>query len=325
MLRTQGLCVGYDGQTLLGPLDLHLPPGRLVCLLGANGAGKSTLIRTLCGMQAAIAGSVLLDGLALERLSSAERARRLAVVLTDRVEAGLLTGFELAALGRYPYLGWAGRLSTDDRRLVRKSLLAVGAETLAAKPVAEMSDGERQRVMLARALAQQPKVLVLDEITAFLDLPRRIETLHLLQRLAREQRLAILLSCHDLDLALRCADQIWLLDAQRRLHVGAPEDLVLDGCLGEAFCASGLRFDIERGEWGMAQSYARPVRLVGQGATRIWALRALQRVGYREAEVADLVVVAEPGGYRLMRHGNQQRFSRLGALVDAVERLEEFP
>ncbi|WP_313322141.1 ABC transporter ATP-binding protein [Stutzerimonas nitrititolerans] len=322
MLSTQGLGVGYAGQTLLGPLDLHLSAGRLVCLLGANGAGKSTLIRTLCGMQPAIGGRVLLDGLALESLSPGERARRLAVVLTDRVDAGLLTGFELAAMGRYPYLGWNGRLSTDDRQQVRRALCVVGALELAVKPVAEMSDGERQRVMLARALAQQPGVLVLDEITAFLDLPRRIEVLHLLQRLAREQRLAILLSCHDLDLALRCADQVWLLDAQRRLHVGAPEDLVLEGRLDEAFSAAGLQFDIERGEWGMARPFGGSVRLVGQGAARIWTLRALQRIGYREVEEAELVVAAEPRGYRLMHNGSQQFFPRIGELIEAVERLE---
>ena len=318
MLRTEGLCVGYAGQTLIGPLDLQLSAGRLVCLLGANGAGKSTLIRSLTGMQPVTGGRVLLDGVELQALSAGERARQLAVVLTDRVAAGLLTGFQLAALGRYPHLGWSGRLGLDDRRRVCQALEAVDALGLAGKAVAAMSDGERQRVMLARALAQAPKLLVLDEITAFLDLPRRIEVLHLLQRLAREQQLAVLLSCHDLDLALRCADQLWLLDNKRQMHVGAPEDLVLDGSLGEAFCSSGLRFDIERGEWGMARLAGRPVRLLGEGSARTWALRALERVGFHEADTADLTVHVGSGGYRLLRGGHAQDFVLLGELVEAL-------
>lgn len=318
MLRTESLSIGYAGQTLIGPLDLQLGAGRLVCLLGANGAGKSTLIRTLTGMQAATGGRVLLDGVELQALGASERARQLAVVLTDRVEAGLLTGFELAALGRYPHLGWNGRLRPDDRIQVCQALEAVDAIALAGKAVAAMSDGERQRVMLARALAQAPKVLVLDEITAFLDLPRRIEVLHLLQRLAREQQLAILLSCHDLDLALRCADVLWLLDHQRNLHVGAPEDLVLDGSLSEAFASSGLRFDIERGEWGLLPAAGRPIRLIGEGAARIWALRALERVGFYETDVADVTVKVQAGSYRLRSAGREQSFARLGELVEAL-------
>ncbi|TLX63717.1 ABC transporter ATP-binding protein [Stutzerimonas nosocomialis] len=321
MLRTEALGVGYGGQTLLGPLDLELKAGRMVCLLGANGAGKSTLIRTLTGMQPATAGRVLLDGVELHALGAAERARQLAVVLTDRVEAGLLTGFELAALGRYPHLGWSGRLGPADRRQVCQALEAVDAMGLAGKAMAAMSDGERQRIMLARALAQAPKVLLLDEITAFLDLPRRIEVLHLLQRLAREQRLAVLLSCHDLDLALRCADVLWLLDSQRQMHVGAPEDLVLDGSLGKAFLSSGLRFDSERGEWGVARAVGKPVRLVGEGQARTWALRALERIGFHEAGTAELTVQVEPGVYRLLSAGREQAFARLGELVEAVEAL----
>lgn len=319
MLRTEKLCAGYGGKTVLGPFDLHLPVGRLICLLGANGAGKSTLIRTLCGMQPAVSGQVFLEGAELARLSPNERAQRLAVVLTDRIEAGMLTGFELAALGRYPHLGWSGRLGPDDQRQVRDALHAAGAAALAAKPVEEMSDGERQRVMLARALAQQPRVLVLDEITAFLDLPRRIEVLYLLQRLAREHRLAILVSCHDLDLAIRCADRVWLLDAQRKLHIGAPEDLVLSGVLSDTFATEQLRFDIERGEWLMDQAAGAGVQLVGQGSTIAWTRRALERIGFREDKSAALTVVAESGSYWLKGDGQQRHFSRLGDLLEALQ------
>lgn len=325
MLRSERLYVGYGGSSVLGPLDLELPVGRLICLLGANGAGKSTLIRTLCGMQPSVSGRVLLEGVEVAQLAPVERAKRLAVVLTDRVEAGMLSGFELAALGRYPHLGWSGRLSAEDRCEVLQALQAAGATALAGKMVEEMSDGERQRVMLARALAQRPQVLVLDEITAFLDLPRRIEVLHLLQRLAREQRLAILLSCHDLDLAIRCADRIWLVDAQRQMHVGAPEDLVLSGVLSATFATEQLRFDIERGEWLMDQDAGTGIRLEGQGCALIWARRALERIGYREDATATQTLLAKADGYWLREAEQQRRFASLGDLLEVLQAAEAGP
>ncbi|ROL70741.1 ABC transporter ATP-binding protein [Pseudomonas vranovensis] len=321
MLRSYALEVGYRRKTVLGPLDLHLPKGRLVCLLGANGAGKSTLIRTLSAMQRAVSGRIELAGQLLDSLTPAERALRMAVVLTDRVDPGVLNGFELAALGRYPHVGWAGRLNEHDRQIVAQALEHAGAAGLAAKAVANMSDGERQKVLLARALAQQPKVLILDEITAFLDLSRRIETLRLLQQLARERDLAILLSCHDLELALRCADLLWLIDPSQQLHCGAPEDLVLDSRLAQTFSSSGLHFDLERGEWDLATGPGRPVRLHASGITRVWTQRALQRIGYQETEGAALHISAEPKNFRLHDGELTQQFSSLEQLVRALEAL----
>lgn len=320
-LTSEALCVGYAGRSLMGPLDLDLRTGRLTCLLGANGAGKSTLIRTLIGIQKPIAGQVMLDGQSLGKWSAAELARRLAVVLTDKVEVELLSGFELAALGRYPHVNWSGRLDEEDRAVVHEALLKAGASHLAGYKVGRMSDGERQRVMLARALAQQPRVLVLDEITAFLDLPQRIETMHLLQRLAREQQLAVLVSCHDLELALRFADVVWLIDEQRHWHSGAPEDLVLDGSLASAFARPGLRFDMELGEWHSIRALGKPVALESHGLTRIWTRRALQRIGYEIQPQAELTIHADPESFRLMEASSERHFTSLADLLDALERV----
>lgn len=320
-LSARGLVAGYGRAALLGPLDLSVPAGRLVCLIGANGAGKSTLIRTLCGMQPALAGEVCIDGTPLAALSATERARALSVVLTERVQVTLMTGHELACLGRYPHIGWSGRLDAQDHALVRAALEQAGASALANRLVSEMSDGERQKVMIARALAQQPRLLVLDEATAFLDLPRRIETMQLLLDLARQQQLAVLLSTHDLELALRYADALWLIDGERRVHTGAPEDLALRGVLGSTFAADGLAFDLERGELVVGRSGDRPIRLEGNGIPGTWARRALQRAGFAIQAQAPATVHALAEGYTLVPvDGESQRYETLGALVEALER-----
>lgn len=318
-LFAQGLVAGYDGRPLLGPYHLHAPRGDFVCLIGANGAGKSTLIRTLCGMQPALAGDLLLDGHALMAQSSRARARLLAVVLTDRVDTMLMTGYELACLGRYPHVGWGGKLRKPDHALVQAALLQAGAASLAGKLVSRMSDGERQKIMIARALAQQPKVLVLDEATAFLDLPRRIELMQLLQDLAHQQQLSIVLSTHDLELALRYADALWLIDGQRRLHTGAPEDLALSGALSAAFSAEGLAFDLERGELRVGRGGQTPIRVNGSGMRRVWALRAVQRLGYCIRDDAAHTVDVLDDGYALsLAQGAATRHATVATLAAAL-------
>ncbi len=319
VLATTALFAGHGGRALLGPLDLAIPSGRFVCLLGANGAGKSTLIRTLCAMQAPVAGQVHLDGEPIHAMSSVQRARRLAVVLTERVDGTLMRGYELASMGRYPYLGWGGRLSPDDHRIVHEALACAGALSLADRLAAEMSDGERQKIMIARALAQQPRLLVLDEATAFLDLPRRVGTMQLLLDLSHRNGLAVLLSTHDLELALRYADELWLIDGQRRLHVGAPEDLAIDGVLGTSFAADGLTFDLERAELRVGPAGTRAIRLEGGGLRASWAARALERAGYVRDPAAALTLRADASGYALAGDDSEAtHYSTLGELVEAL-------
>ncbi|VFR47773.1 iron(III) ABC transporter, ATP-binding protein, putative [plant metagenome] len=325
-LAARGLVAGHGGVPLLGPLDLEAPGGRFVCLIGANGAGKSTLIRTLCGMQPAIAGAVALDGQALHTLGLRERARRLAVVLTERVDGLAMRGEDVVSLGRHPHTGWGGRLGPLDREQVQAALGQMQALSLAGKRLTQMSDGERQKIMIARALAQQPRALVLDEATAFLDLPRRIEVMSLLRTLTRSRALAVLLSTHDLELALHFADTLWLIDGARQLHVGAPEDLALSGALASAFASDGLVFDLAHATLRPAGLLSRAARVSGTGMHAAWARRALARVGYADRADAPLHVHADARGYTVVRaDGTPSCHPTLGHLATELEALARAP
>ncbi|WP_018637651.1 ABC transporter ATP-binding protein [Parafrankia elaeagni] len=235
--------VGRSGRAVLAGLSAAAPRGQLTVLLGPNGIGKSTLLRTLAGLQPPLAGSMRLDGADLNRLTGAARARLVGVVLTDRVQAGLLTAADLVGLGRHPHTGPTGRLTAADRAVVHWALAAVGADHLATRAADELSDGERQRVMMARALAQEPSIILLDEPTAFLDAPSRVTITALLRRLARERDLTVVVSTHDLELSLRVADQVWLVDRTGTLHTGHPDEVVGSGAVNTSFDGDDLHFD----------------------------------------------------------------------------------
>jgi len=286
-LTTHALSIGYPSRppTILAQdLDLMLMPGEMVCLLGPNGVGKSTLLRTLAGLQVALGGSVNLGGLPLHRLTAKERARCLSLVLTERLPNMSMTGYELVALGRSPYTDWSGTLSSHDESVIAWAVQAVQAEDLAARPLHTLSDGQRQKLFIARALAQETPVILLDEPTAFLDVPRRVEMMRLLQQLVQTTGTAALLSTHDLEGALRAADRVWLLH-EGALHIGAPEDIVLSGVLGAAFAGDGVRFDLEQGTFQYAATPTRTIALQGPSTMHmLWTRRALERIGWQVGE-----------------------------------------
>lgn len=285
VLRLDEVTIGYRSprgaeRVIAAHLNAELRVGAFVCLLGPNGAGKSTLMRTAAGMQSPLAGSVWLQGRPLPAYSALELAQQLAVVLTERVDVPNLSAYGLVALGRHPYTDWSGRLTSADEEVIRWALTVTGAASLAGRAVNELSDGERQRVMIARALAQEPEVIILDEPTAFLDLPRRVEIMRLLRTLAHETGKVILLSTHDLDLALRSADQVWLIAPGGKFYMGTPEELVLDGSFEMAFQSEGVMFDPVTGSFRLSNAQARTVTLAGDGLPFIWTGRALERLGF---------------------------------------------
>ncbi len=328
-LQTRDLSIGYprrrEGDICLArALNVRLEPGSFVGLLGPNGVGKSTLLRTLAAMQAPLAGQVLLDGEDARRMRPGDLAKALSLVLTNTPHPDLMTGFDLVALGRLPHSDWLGRLADQDRKAVQWALGAVNGQDLAGQLVTELSDGQRQKLMIARALAQETAILLLDEPTAFLDLPRRVEVMRLLKRLAHQTGRAILVSTHDLDQALRNCDQLWLM-REGAMLVGAPEDLVLDGGITETFHTDGISFDEGSGAFAVESPAGAAIHVKGNGTPETWMRRALTRNGYRHdpaAGVAD-ISLGQNGGGPEWHLTIEERLSRHHSVAEVLAALKD--
>ncbi|MEA5617668.1 ABC transporter ATP-binding protein [Cronbergia sp. UHCC 0137] len=330
ILTTYNLNIGYKTsqktiRNIASNICVSLQAGELVCLLGHNGSGKSTLLRTLAGMQPPLAGEVRLLDHDIYKLPPQELAKRLSLVLTEKIDVGMLSAYALVTMGRYPYTDWWGKLTSKDEDIINWSIKSVGAVNLAQRNVSELSDGERQKIMIARALAQSPIVMLLDEPTAFLDLPRRVEIMQLLRQLAQDTNQAILLSTHDLDLALRLADKVWLLGNNGILHVGAPEDLILNGTFTDIFRSEGVEFDIFSGEFHLHIPYKGEVNLIGEGIAAIWTIRALKRVGFiviqDDKNTQITVEVISASKVVFWRITNSQSVSILHSLYEVIKFL----
>jgi iron complex transport system ATP-binding protein len=247
IFTTRDLAVGYrNGKnevTLLKDLNLSLAKGKLVALLGQNGAGKSTLLRALTCDEKPLSGTIQVNGRNLAEMSQKERSRIIGLVSTDRIQAGALTVTELVGLGRQPHTGFLGRLDDEDHEIVRQAMEDSGIISKAGEYIASLSDGERQKAMIARALAQQTPIIILDEPTAFLDVASRIETMRLLQTLAHERGKAVLLSSHDISQSLMLADELWLITTDRQVVTGTTPELVASGAMNRLFTNRSIHFN----------------------------------------------------------------------------------
>ena len=236
-LQLNDLLIGYDGCPIAAPVTATLQPGRLACLLGPNGAGKSTLRRTIAGLQKPLGGTLRIAG------GGNIAANKIAIVPTARVLPQGQLARDVVELGRSPHTGVFGRLTAEDRDVVTWAAELTGIEALMSRSMATLSDGERQKVMIAKALAQQTPLILLDEPTAFLDFPSKVSTLLLLNRLCQEQGKSILVSTHDLDLALQTAQELWLLPKGQPLIQGTTQELAASGALARCFQAPHLQFN----------------------------------------------------------------------------------
>lgn len=246
-IRYEDVSIGYRTRqglrTVVTGITADLQRSQLTCLLGRNGAGKSTLLRTLAAFQPPLAGTIFINGRRQQDYTPRELAQQLSVVLTERPDVQQMTAWEMVAMGRAPHTGFWGRLGDDDEQVVDEAIAQVGIGNLADRQVTTLSDGERQKVMIAKALAQQAAVICLDEPTAFLDYPSKVETMLLLRRICHEQQKTVFLSTHDLELALQVADCLWLLEDSTTLNIGTPRQLADSGCLRQFIEHGGAEFD----------------------------------------------------------------------------------
>lgn len=310
-VKLDSLTIGYRGKhgdrVVASNINAEIHSGELTCLLGSNGVGKSTLLRTLSAFQPKLSGSIFIGDSEISSYTSRQLARVIGVVLTEKPEVLNMTALDMVLMGRSPYTGFWGSYSAEDHSVAEESIRLVGIDHLSFRRVNTLSDGERQKVMIAKALAQQTPVIYLDEPTAFLDFPSKIEMMRLLHRISREAGKTVFLSTHDLELALQLADTIWLMDRDKGLRVGTPEDLAVDGSLPAFFCRRGIQFDALTGLFRVAPDAVSAVRITGIGGIRrAMAEKALRRNGiYPAADgIADTTVEITDSGYVVTKPGN---------------------
>ena len=291
-IRLRDLSIGYpdkhNTKRVAEHLNASIHSGELTCLLGTNGVGKSTLLRTLSAFQPPLGGTIDLLDRPLSTYDDRQLATVIGVVLTEKSDIRNMTVEELVGLGRSPYTGFWGTLKEGDRKIVHEAIARVRIESLTQRMVHTLSDGERQKVMIAKALAQETPIIFLDEPTAFLDFPSKVEVMQLLHNLTHTLQKTVFMSTHDLELALQIADKIWLMDRTNGIAIGTPEDLSLEGKLSSFFSRKGITYDTETGFFRIDTDYRHEIHLHGHGSRYAMVRKALQRNGIRaDRHVAD--------------------------------------
>ncbi|MFO7575423.1 MAG: ABC transporter ATP-binding protein [Bacteroidales bacterium] len=325
-LKLSDLVVGYHGKALMPPVNASIKRGELVSVVGHNGIGKSTLLRTLAGVSERLSGGIAIDNDDIKDIDIKELARRVGYISTDIVNVPNMTVFDLIATGRYSYTNWFGAITETDRQIIYRSAKLTGITHLIDRFLNELSDGERQRSMIARVLAQDTDLLIMDEPAAFLDIRNRHEIMNLLHQLTRAATKTIVMSTHDLQSAMGESDVIWVLTGDG-LTVGAPEDLVLQGAFEAIFSCDTVKFKKSDGNFYPVREVRGEASVTGTGLMAQWTIKALTRAGYRFRNVSSAdgvnVVCDESGNsWRVSYMGECNSFSSLYDLSEFLRRAE---
>jgi iron complex transport system ATP-binding protein len=280
VLSAEGLDSGYGKTTVVRDLDLHALRGQTICLIGPNGSGKTTVLRTLAGILAPVRGAVYIGRHEIGRIRPAEKAKQLALVLTERLNVNMTSAREIAAMGRAPHTDFLGRLSPEDHRIVDEALETVGALDLGERNFTSLSDGEKQKVLIARALAQEPELVILDEPTTHLDIKHKIEVIQILNRLARERGMTVIMALHDIDIAAKNCQTLLLVKNGKMLAQGKPEDIIGENTIGELYDIEGAVFDAVTGALEVCNEKTPEVFVAAGAGTGPSVYRILSRLGY---------------------------------------------
>ena len=325
-IKLKKLSVGYSAgrnkRTIIPCINLEAPRGSLIALVGANGTGKSTLLKTLAGLQPPLQGDIEIQGRQLQDYGRPELARKLSFVGTHYDMHSMMRVHQVVSYGRYPYTNIVGKLHENDREQIRKAMHDTGIFHLRDAFVGEISDGEKQRVLIARSLAQDTDIILLDEPTAFLDVRNKFEVLHLLGKLAHERQKIILFSSHDLQIVLGTADLLWFID-HKKIIQGLPEELVLKNTINELFRHSEVFFDPEENEFRIQRQHKFAVNLKGTGALFKWTQRALDRLHIKTDSRENLpeITIEEQDGEIAWIVSYEQKTQRFQALEDLIRYL----
>lgn len=321
-LHLHDLSVGYASKTIAKDINLTLGGGKLVCLLGQNGVGKSTLLRTLSNLQAPLSGNTHLGDKDIESLDRRELATKLGIITTEKIGMSNMTVRELVALGRYPYTNWIGQESEEDTQKIEEAISRCRINYIAQSKLAAISDGQFQKAMVARVLAQDTDIILMDEPTAHLDVVNRVEMFQLLQTIKKETGKSILISTHELDLSMQFADELWLMNFNAPIMTGSPEDLGLSGEIEKIFFHEEFILDSRTGQVRLKHQPSKVFHVVGDDKPAQWVQKALERKGYGLDATGEVIAV-EVKNQQLCWKVNKVEGYTIAQLLDALEQSSD--
>ena len=290
-----GFIAGNARKSLLPAFSAEAGKGELIAVIGRNGIGKSTLLRTIAGLHPCLSGSLLIDGRDIREYARKELAERVGYISTEIIRVSNLTVYDLVSQGRFPHTNWFGHIDSRNHEAIMESISKAGISDYSERMITELSDGERQKAMIAMVLAQDAVIMVMDEPTAFLDIRSKFEIMHLLHRLTREKGKTVIFSTHDFDSAVSEADMIWLM-LNDRFTNGAPEDLILTGVINRLFDETAVKFNPHNGKFVSDREIKGTVTVTGEGDLKFWTERAAIRSGYTVSDTDFKIRIITPSG-----------------------------
>jgi iron complex transport system ATP-binding protein len=316
-----GYVSGRRRELLLPPLTASAKKGEIIAVIGRNGIGKSTLLRTLTGLQPSLDGNILYGGKNIKDFSRMELALKVGYISTESVKVSNMSVYDLVALGRFPHTNWIGKIDHENHKFISDSIEKTGMSALSGRFVAELSDGERQKAMIARILAQDTGIMIMDEPTAFLDVGSKYEIFHLMHMLSHKNEKTIIFSTHDLDMALSQSDKIWLI-LDDRLVEGAPEDLMIEREFDHLFNSSIIQFNSDRGTFSFRGEESGKIYVEGEGVLKYWTEKAINRAGISVSDTETIPYIKVPSGdsskWQII---NNDSILESGTIYDLLSRL----